>query len=95
MGGLYTTKEMIDMMWPNMMWGFSGGSYSIIGMILSFIFTILIIAGIIILIVWLVKRTNAPDTSRTDGNALEILKKRYVKGEITKKEFDEMKKDIS
>ena len=26
--------------------------------------------------------------------ALEILKKRYVKGEITKEEFDRMKKDI-
>jgi uncharacterized membrane protein len=28
-------------------------------------------------------------------SALEILKKRYVKGEITKEEFDRMKKDIA
>jgi putative membrane protein len=27
-------------------------------------------------------------------NALDILKKRYVKGEITREEFEQMKKDI-
>ena len=32
--------------------------------------------------------------SRDSETGLEILKKRYAKGEITKGEFDQMKKDI-
>lgn len=34
------------------------------------------------------------DQERSPESALEILKKRYAKGEITKEEFDRMKQDI-
>ncbi|GAG67051.1 hypothetical protein ES703_68230 [subsurface metagenome] len=84
------------MMWPNMMGGFFGGG-GFIWMIFIFIFIVAIIIGIVLLIVWLVKRASYPGeipTTKT-GNAMEILKERYAKGEITKKEFEIMKKDIS
>ena len=82
------------MMWPNMMGGFFGG-WSILGMILMFVFWALIITGIILLIVWIVRRASYPgrDLSRTD-KAMEILKERYARGEINKEDFERMKKDI-
>ncbi|MCL4385198.1 MAG: SHOCT domain-containing protein [Cyanobacteria bacterium] len=75
--------------WPNMM----GGFYSGIGMILNFIFSIAIIVVIIILIVWLVRRAGHYH-GESQGKALDILKERYAKGEITKEQYEEMKKNL-
>ena len=81
--------------WPNMMGGFFGGGMGWTGIILSFTFFILIIIGIILLIVWLVKRVTHSGTEvRKDTNALDILKKRYAKGEITKDQYESIKKDL-
>ena len=81
--------------WPNMMGGFFGGGMGWIGMILSFICFILIIIGVILLIVWLVKRaTYSGIEDKTGNKALEVLKERYAKGEITKDQYESMKKDL-
>ena len=81
--------------WPNMMGSFFGGGIGWIGIILSFIFFILIIIGIILLIVWLVKRTTHPEIEDKKGSkALEVLKERYAKGEITKEQYESIKKDL-
>ena len=81
--------------WPNMMGGFFGGGLGWIGIILSFIFFILIIIGIILLIVWLVKRTtHSGIEGKTGSKALDILKERYARGEITKDQYESIKKDL-
>ena len=82
-------------MWPNMMGGFFGGG-EFIWMFFIFIFVLAIIVGIILLIALLVKRVSfSGGNIKTDeNNALKILKERYVRGEITKKEFETIKKDI-
>ena len=60
--------------------------YGIFGMIFWF----LIIIGIIYFIIWVLNENRF--TSKDD--TLEILKRRYAKGEVTKKQFEEMKKEL-
>ena len=64
-----------------------GMDYGIFG----FIIWLLILFGIILLIKYLLDRTGANKEGET---AIEILKKRYAKGEINKEEFEEKKKDL-
>ena len=48
---------------------------------------------VVIFIVWIVREVSGKN-SKSDSNALDILKERYAKGEITKEQFESMKKDI-
>ena len=81
--------------WPNMMGGFFGGGLGWIGMILGFVFFILVIIGVVFLIIWIVKiTTRSGNDDKTGSKALEVLKERYAKGEITKEQYENMKKDL-
>lgn len=60
------------------------------GFVTMVLFWVLLIAGLILLAKWLVDQGRM---SREDS-ALDILKKRYARGEITRQEFEEMKRDI-
>lgn len=69
-------------------YGMMGGGYWILGLI----FWILVIIGIVLLIKYLWEGRGA---NRAEETALEILKKKYAMGEISKEEFEEKKKDLS
>jgi len=57
------------------------------------IFWVLVIAGLGLLVSWIV-RQNKKSPQGDAGDALEILKKRYARGEINKEEFEQKKKDL-
>ena len=77
---------------PGMMhWGY--GMMGWFGHISMIIFWIVMIVLTVFIIRWVV-RTNRQKSSGGSESAFDILKKRYAKGEITKAEFEEMKRDI-
>ncbi|MBI3000418.1 MAG: SHOCT domain-containing protein [Deltaproteobacteria bacterium] len=69
-----------------MWWGWGFGM-----MFMMFLFWGLIIVGLVVLIRWLIGQSRE---ARSDS-ALEILRQRYARGEISKEQFDAMKRDLS
>lgn len=88
-GGGYGPGGMMGGGWYGMGW--FGGIFMII-------FWILIIVGIVVLIKWvstMSKGTPVQGGGQQEDSAIEILRRRYAKGDITKEEFEEKKKDLS
>jgi putative membrane protein len=78
--------------------GMMGGGYGMgwFGSIIMIAFWIAVIVGIVLLIRWLIVSTRATSQGTSSGDsALEILKKRYARGEINKEEFEEKKRDLA
>jgi putative membrane protein len=71
------------MMWGNQ--GFMG--------VFMWIFWIAVVVGIIFLVKWIIMQSR-PGEQKREEPPLEILKKRYARGEIDKEEFEQKKKDL-
>ncbi|UCE98005.1 MAG: SHOCT domain-containing protein [Dehalococcoidia bacterium] len=73
-------------------------SWSLGGLIILFsiIVTIIVIVIIAFLVWWLIKKSKGqPSQKPKVDESLEIAKERYTKGEISKEEFEQMKKTLS
>lgn len=84
-----------------MMW-FSGGPFyhgffGFGGMIMMFLFLFIVIAALFLGVRWFAGYNGCGMNHHksSSDDALEILKKRYASGQISKEEFEETKKNLS
>lgn len=74
-------------------WGYGMGWW---GGILMILFWAVVIAGVVYLVKWIAAQgeKKGPPPGPPES-ALDILNKRYAKGEISKEDYERIKKDIS
>ena len=76
------------MWWP---WSNAGGIWMGLGSLFMIVFWAIVIA----LVVWLIVRLVRSGQYTASQSPLDIAKTRYAKGEITREEFEQLKKDLS
>jgi putative membrane protein len=62
--------------------------------LLNWVVMIVFWTGIIILIVWGINKLIKSGRPETRSNPLDIAKERYARGEISREEFEQIKKDL-
>jgi putative membrane protein len=67
--------------------------YEWVGMIVALVFWVALITLLVMVIKHLAQNSKLESTAK--NTALEILDTRYAKGEIDKKEYDTIKKDLT
>ncbi|GAP15695.1 protein containg short C-terminal domain [Longilinea arvoryzae] len=79
-----------------MMHGWYGG-FGWIGMILGAVIWLALLVGIILLIVYGIRRLSRGSSSATSSSkstAKEILQERYARGEVTREQYQQMLEDL-
>jgi putative membrane protein len=75
-------------------WNDWGPGWGLWGMALMAIFWIVVIVATVLLIRWLTLQSRAPVDGPPEDSPLDILKRRYARGEIDREDFERRKKDL-
>jgi putative membrane protein len=75
------------------MWGI-WGVWSLLMLLVMLVFWGLVIAGLVVGLRWLVGFTRAGRDDRRDA-ALDIVRQRYARGEISREEFEAKRRDLA
>lgn len=82
--------------WRGDGWGMMGSGmmgWGLLAAVFMVLFWVLVIWAVVALVRGL-SQSGGSDSSRAES-ALEVLKKRYARGEISKEEYEERKKDLA
>ncbi len=74
--------------------GYSFGIWGIIMGIVMLLFWVLVIGGIVLLVVWLFRQGQPAAAVPGGRGALHILKERYARGEISREQYQEMRREL-
>lgn len=83
------------MMGGGLIHGFGFGGMGLFGGWTGLIFNLAIFVGIVILVVWAVKRFTSSNVSPGGQTPREIAQARYARGEITRDQYQQMLSDLS
>ena len=80
-------------------WGFGnyggyGGAMGWFGPIMMIAFWVAVIVGIVFLVRYLIRHGGGSGNPGGRESALDLLKTRYAKGEVSREEFEAMRKDL-
>lgn len=91
---LWGGAMMGNMMGPGMMggWGWGGAINPWWG-VLSILFGTLVVAGLGLLVVWAVRQAGPGEAGR-GRSPLDILKERYARGDLTREQYEQMRRDL-
>ncbi len=86
-------------MGPGMMgwWGYGGYGFAWWGVVMALmmlVFWALIIGGIVLLVSWLARQGQPAGAGPRGERPLDILRERYARGEITREQYEEMRRDL-
>jgi putative membrane protein len=90
-GGLMMWGMMGGMMGPGMMGGWWAGANPWWGVV-GLVFWVLMLAGLGLLALWAIRQVGPEQAG--SRRAVEILKERYARGELTREQYEQMRRDL-
>lgn len=75
--------------------GYGSSGFGLFHVGFNLLFYVLLIAGVYFLVRWLMESFAGSVSSSPSGTAIEIVKQRYARGEISREEFEVIKRDLA